>query len=43
VLTVSAIGATLEAAQARAYTAADRIHFEGRQLRRDIGARPAVA
>jgi phosphoribosylamine--glycine ligase len=43
VLTVSALGATLEAAQARAYTAADRIRFEGRQLRRDIGARPAVA
>lgn len=37
VLTVTAIGATLDEAAARAYTACDRIDFEGKQLRRDIG------
>jgi phosphoribosylamine--glycine ligase len=43
VLTVSAIGPTLEEAHARAYAAADLVRFDGRQLRRDIGARPAGA
>ena len=42
VLGVSARGATLGEARARAYTAADQIRFEGMQLRRDIAAR-AVA
>ena len=37
VLTVTAVGADLDEAAARAYQAADAIHFEGRQLRRDIG------
>lgn len=37
VLTVTAIGADLDEAAARAYEAASRIHFEGMQLRRDIG------
>jgi phosphoribosylamine--glycine ligase len=39
VLGVTARGADVAAARARAYAAADRIHFEGRQLRRDIAAR----
>ena len=38
VLGVTALGATLEEARAKAYAAADRISFEGKQLRRDIGA-----
>jgi phosphoribosylamine--glycine ligase len=38
VLGVTALGATLEDARARAYVAADLISFEGKQLRRDIGA-----
>jgi phosphoribosylamine--glycine ligase len=37
VLTVTATGATIEQAAERAYAGADRIHFEGHQLRRDIG------
>jgi len=37
VLGVTALGATLEEARAKAYAAADRISFEGKQLRRDIG------
>lgn len=37
VLGVTARGDDLAAALARAYTAADLIHFEGKQLRRDIG------
>lgn len=37
VLTVTAVGASIDEAAARAYEAADAIHFEGRQLRRDIG------
>jgi len=37
VLGVTALGATLEEARAKAYAAADKISFEGRQLRRDIG------
>ncbi len=39
VLAVSALGAGLPAAAARAYAAVDRIRFEGRQVRRDIAAR----
>jgi len=39
VLSVTARGATLREAHARAYQAADSIAFEGRQFRRDIGAR----
>lgn len=38
VLGVTAMGATLEEARAKAYAAADKISFEGKQLRRDIGA-----
>ena len=39
VLTVVGTGATLREARDRAYAAAERITFEGRQMRRDIGAR----
>ena len=39
VLNVTASGATLEAAVARAYEAVGCIHFEGAQYRRDIAAR----
>jgi len=38
VLGVTALGATLEEARAKAYAAAEKISFEGKQLRRDIGA-----
>jgi phosphoribosylamine--glycine ligase len=38
VLAVTARGASLAEARERAYRAADRIHFEGKQLRRDLGA-----
>ncbi len=38
VLDVTAVGATLAEARSRAYAAADRIEFKGRQLRRDIAA-----
>jgi phosphoribosylamine--glycine ligase len=38
VLGVTALGATLEEARAKAYAAADKITFEGKQFRRDIGA-----
>ncbi len=41
VLGVTAIGQDLAEARARAYTAADRIDFPGKVLRRDIGAAPA--
>lgn len=37
VLGVTALGKTLEEALAKAYAAADRITFEGKHLRRDIG------
>jgi len=37
VLTVTATGSTLDEAAERAYRACDRIRFEGKQLRRDIG------
>ena len=39
VLGVSAVGATLQDALDRAYEAADKIHFEGKYYRRDIGAK----
>jgi phosphoribosylamine--glycine ligase len=39
VLGVTALGANLEAAIARAYEAVDRIHFDGMFCRRDIGQR----
>jgi len=39
VLGVTATGADLAAARALAYRAADLIHFDGMQLRRDIGSR----
>ena len=39
VLTVTAIGDCIDQAAERAYRAAERIHFEGRQMRRDIGWR----
>ncbi|CAN5738678.1 phosphoribosylamine--glycine ligase [soil metagenome] len=37
VLSVSAQGTDLEEARRRVYQAADRIHFAGKQMRRDIG------
>ncbi|HEV3244901.1 MAG TPA: phosphoribosylamine--glycine ligase [Candidatus Paceibacterota bacterium] len=39
VLAVTAVGATLQQALDRAYQAADLVHFEGKYLRRDIGAK----
>ncbi len=39
VLTVTAVGDTVDQAAERAYRAADRIEFEGKHLRRDIGWR----
>jgi phosphoribosylamine--glycine ligase len=39
VLGVAARGASLAEAHERAYRAADCIHFDGKQLRRDIAAR----
>ena len=39
VLTVTALGPTVRAAQRRAYEIAGRIRFEGMQVRRDIGHR----
>jgi phosphoribosylamine--glycine ligase len=41
VLNVTALGATVGEARARAYEAVDRIHFDGAQYRRDIAARVA--
>jgi phosphoribosylamine--glycine ligase len=41
VLGVTALGADVAEARARAYAAADTIRFDGKQLRRDIGARHA--
>jgi phosphoribosylamine--glycine ligase len=38
VLGVTATGATMAGARDRAYEAADLIHFDGQQMRRDIGA-----
>jgi len=37
VLGITALGASLEEARQKAYAAADKIAFEGKQLRRDIG------
>ncbi|AIZ44450.1 phosphoribosylamine--glycine ligase [Deinococcus radiopugnans] len=39
VLAVTAVAPTLNTALARAYALADRVEFEGAQLRRDIGSR----
>jgi phosphoribosylamine--glycine ligase len=39
VLNVTALGASPAEARERAYEAADRIEFDGKQLRRDIAAR----
>ncbi|RMH37290.1 MAG: phosphoribosylamine--glycine ligase [Deltaproteobacteria bacterium] len=41
VLGVTALGADVAAARARAYSAVDRIRFDGMHFRRDIGARGA--
>ena len=41
VLSVTALGDTLEEARARAYAAVDRVHLEGSHHRRDIGLRAA--
>jgi phosphoribosylamine--glycine ligase len=41
VLNVVALGATFEDARARAYEACDRIDFEGKQFRSDIGLKAA--
>ena len=38
VLGITALGASLEEARQKAYAAADKIAFEGKHLRRDIGA-----
>jgi len=43
VMTVSALGSTLEAAREKAYRNVERIHFEGVHYRRDIGARAVAA
>ncbi len=40
VLNVVAVGATLDEARSRAMTAAEKINFEGKQLRSDIGLAP---
>ena len=42
VLGVTALGLGVEQARARAYAAVDRIDLPGKQVRRDIGARPMV-
>jgi phosphoribosylamine---glycine ligase len=39
VLNVTGMGTTPAEAHERAYEAAERIHFDGRQLRTDIAAR----
>ncbi|HSY09591.1 MAG TPA: phosphoribosylglycinamide synthetase C domain-containing protein, partial [Candidatus Dormibacteraeota bacterium] len=39
VLGVTALGKDLKAAQAAAYTAVEKIHFDGAQFRRDIAAK----
>lgn len=39
VLCVVGLGDSVKMAQNRAYEVADRIHFDGRRMRRDIGAR----
>jgi phosphoribosylamine--glycine ligase len=42
VLGVTALGDDAEAARARAYAAVERIQLDGKQYRRDIGARPRL-
>ena len=42
VLGVTALGLGVEQARAKAYAAVDRIALPGKQVRRDIGARPMV-
>jgi len=42
VLGVTALGLGVEQARAKAYAAVDRIELAGKQVRRDIGARPMV-
>jgi phosphoribosylamine--glycine ligase len=39
VLGVTALGKDLRAAQAAAYAAVEKIHFDGAQFRRDIAAK----
>ena len=39
VLSVTAVGQNIDEAARRAYEAASKIHFEGKQLRHDIGWR----
>jgi len=43
VLAVTALGDNVRLAQRRAYEVADQIHFDGMQMRRDIGHRAASA
>ena len=43
VLTVSALGPTLQEARDKAYRNVERIRFEGMHYRRDIGARAVAA
>ncbi len=43
VLTVTALGDNVRLAQRRAYEVVDQIHFDGMQMRRDIGHRAANA
>jgi phosphoribosylamine--glycine ligase len=43
VLNIAAVGRDLAEARERAYEAADQIHFDGKVMRRDIGAKATVA
>ncbi len=43
VLGVTALGISVEQARGKAYAAVDRIELAGKQVRRDIGARPRLA
>jgi phosphoribosylamine--glycine ligase len=43
VLTVTALGGNVRAAQRRAYATAEHVRFEGMQYRRDIGHRALAA
>ena len=43
VLGVTALGADLAKAQARAYEALSQIHFDGMHFRRDIGSKALAA
>jgi len=42
VLGVTALGLAVDQARTRAYAAVDRIELDGKQVRRDIGARPMI-